>query len=224
MKCFVPLSLALALAAVPVLAQNPPAQPPTQPAQQQRPPQPPLGPNQWRIDPSHSAANFSVRHNVVTTVRGQLGRMTGTIEYDGKNLETVSADVSIDVKGINTQNQNRDDHLRTADFFDVENHPNMTFKSKRAEPGANGGFKLVGDLSIRGNLKEVVLDVEAPAPVINTGKDVRTGTTATTKISRKEFGVLWNRMIEAMPVVGDEVTITIDLQVIRPTLPGAATK
>ncbi|CAN5419018.1 YceI family protein [soil metagenome] len=218
------LPLVLALAAVPVLAHNPPAQPPAQAGQQQRPPQPPLGPSQWRIDSSHSAASFSVRHNVVSTVRGQLGRITGTIEYDGKNIDTVSADVTIDMKGINTQNENRDNHLRTPDFFDVENHPNMTFTSKRVEPGANGGFKLAGDLTIRGTSKEVVLDVEPPAPFVNTGKDVRTGTTATTKISRKEYGVLWNRMIETLPVVGDEVTITIDLQVIRPTPPGGGTE
>lgn len=224
MKRFAPLSLALALAAVPVLAQNPPAQPPAPAQQPQRPPQPPLGPNQWRIDPSHSAATFSVRHNVVSTVRGQLGRISGTIEYDGRNINSISANVAIDVKGINTQNQNRDDHLRTADFFDVENHPNMTFASKRVEPGANGAFKLVGDLTIRGNTREVVLDVEAPAEIIKTGRDVRTGTSATTKISRKEFGVLWNRMIETLPVVGDEISITIDLQVIRPEPPGTATK
>lgn len=223
MKRFAGVSLAFALVTVPVLAQNPPAQPPAQPAPQQRPAQPPLEPNQWRIDPGHSAANFSVRHNVVTTVRGQLGRISGTIAYDGKDVRTVNADVAIDVKGINTQNEKRDEHLRTDDFFDVENHPAMTFKSKRVEPGANGAFKLVGDLTIRGNTKEVVLDVEAPAPIVSTGRDVRTGTTATTKISRQEFGILWNRMIEALPVVGDEVTVTIDLELIRPSAPGTAT-
>jgi polyisoprenoid-binding protein YceI len=224
MTRFAGLSLVIALAAVPVLAQNPPAQPPAQAAQPQRPPQPPLGPTEWRIDPSHSAANFSVRHNVVSTVRGQLGRVMGTVHYDGKDVTSIRADVSIDVKGINTQNQNRDDHLRTNDFFDVENHPAMTFVSKRVEPGTNGGFKLVGDLTIRGNTKEVVLDTEAPAPIVRTARDVRTGTSATTKISRKEFGILWNRMIETLPVVGDEVTVTIDVQLIRPEPPSGGTE
>jgi polyisoprenoid-binding protein YceI len=219
MTRFAGLSLVLALAAVPLVAQNPPAQPPEPRAQPQRAPQPPLGPIEWRIDPNHSAANFSVRHNVVSTVRGQLGRITGTIQYDGRNINSISADVSIDVKGINTQNTGRDDHLRTADFFDVENHPDMTFTSRRVEPGANGGFKLVGDLTIRGTTKEVALDVEPPAEIVKTARDVRTGTSATTKISRKEFGVLWNRLIETLPVVGDEVSITIDLQVIRPEPP-----
>jgi polyisoprenoid-binding protein YceI len=224
MMRFAGLSLVLALAAAPLVAQNPPAQPPAQGARPQPAPQPPLGPIEWRIDPSHSAANFSVRHNVVSTVRGQLGRVSGTIQYDGRNISSITADVSIDVAGINTQNQNRDDHLRTNDFFDVEGHPNMTFKSKRVEPGTNGGFKLVGDLTIRGNMKEVVLDVDPPAAIVKTARDVRTGTSATTKISRKEFGILWNRMIETLPVVGDEVSITIDLQVIRPEPPAGGTE
>jgi polyisoprenoid-binding protein YceI len=225
MRRFAGLSLVVALAAVPVLAQNPPTPPAgqTTQAQPQRPPQPPLGPVEWRIDPSHSAANFSVRHNVVSTVRGQLGRVSGTVQYDGANVTSIRADVAIDVKGINTQNQNRDDHLRTNDFFDVENHPSMTFVSKRVEPGSNGGFKLVGDLTIRGNTKEVVLDAEAPAPIVKTARDVRTGTSATTKISRKEFGILWNRMIETLPVVGDEITITIDIQLVRPEPPASGT-
>ena len=222
---FVPFALVVTAATLAAQAQQPPAtqnppaaQPPA--AQQQRPPEPPLGPTQWRIDRSHSGANFSVRHNVVSTVRGQLGAITGTIDYDGKDIRTVKADVSIDMNGINTQNEGRDKHLRSADFFDVANHPNLTFKSKRAEPAGDGKFKLVGDLTIRGNTKEVVLDVDGPAPVMKSQRGIITGATATTKISRKEFGVLWNRMIEAMPVVSDEVIITIDLELTRPALPG----
>src|SRR5688572_16574815 len=112
---------------------QPPTAPPAQAQQPQRPPQPPLGPTQWRIDTGHSAANFSVRHNVVSTVRGQLGPITGVIEYDGKNISSVKADVSIDVTKLNTQNTNRDNHLRQDDFFNVEKFPAMTFKSKRVE-------------------------------------------------------------------------------------------
>lgn len=218
---FAALTLA---AAVPVLTQGTPPQtaPPVAPAtQQQRPPQPPLGPNQWRIDANHSAASFSVKHNVVSTVRGQLGRITGTLEYDGKDVSSVKADVAIDMQGISTQNQSRDNHLRSADFFDVANHPQLTFKSRRVEPGTAGRFKLVGDLTIRGNTKEVVLDVEGPSPVVKSQRGVLTGASATTRISRREFGVLWNNLIEAMPVVGDEVSITIDLELNRPALPGA---
>ena len=228
MKRFAGLSLALLIAAAPLLAQTspaaqaPPAAPPA--AQQQGPPQPPLGPNEWVIDGNHSAAGFSVRHNVVSTVRGQLGRRTGKVEYDGKDIRSVRADVSIDMNGISTQNESRDKHLRSADFFDVGNHPALTFKSRRVEPGTTGHFKLVGDLSIRGNTKEVVLDVEGPSQIMTTtgqsGPTVLTGAAATTKISRKEFGVLWNNLIEAMPVVGDEVTVTIDLELRRPSAPG----
>ena len=202
-------------------AQNPPqAAAPAQAAQPQRPQQPPLGPNQWRIDTGHSQASFSVRHNVVSTVRGQLGPITGTIEYDGKDVQSVKADVTIDVTRINTQNERRDTHLRTDDFFNVEKFPTMTFKSKRVEPLSDGKFRLVGDLTIRDKTHEVVLDVEGPSPVVKSQRGVLTGATATTRISRKEFGVLWNRMIEAMPVVSDEVQVTIDLELNRPALPG----
>ena len=189
--------------------------------QAQRPPQPPLGPNQWRIDTGHSAANFSVRHNVVSTVRGKLGPISGTIEYDGKDLNSVKADVTIDVTRINTQNEGRDNHLRRDDFFNTEQFPNMTFKSKRVESVSAGKFRLVGDLTIRDKTNEVVLDVEGPSPVMKSQRGVLTGATATTKISRKAFGVLWNNLIESMPVVGDEVTVTIDLELARPNLPGS---
>lgn len=212
----------LFVAAAAVEAQNPPqaGQAPAPQAQQQRPPQPPLGPTQWRIDRSHSQANFSVRHNVVSTVRGQLGAISGTIEYDGKDIRSVRADVAIDVTRINTQNEGRDKHLRSDDFFNTEQFPNMTFTSKRVEPVSEGRFRLVGDLTIRDKTSEVVLDVEGPSAIVKGPRGVLTGATATTKISRKAFGVLWNNMIEMMPVVGDEVTVTIDMELNRPALPG----
>ena len=201
-------------------AQNPPAaQTPASP-QQQRPQAPPLGPNQWQIDTGHSAATFSVRHNVVSTVRGSLGAISGTIEYDGKDVKSVKADVAVDVTRISTQNERRDNHLRSDDFFNAEKFPTMTFKSKRVEPGSDGKFKLVGDLTIRDKTNEVVLEVEGPSPIVKSQRGVLTGATATTKISRKAFGVLWNNLIESMPVVGDEVTVTIDLELRRPSLPG----
>jgi polyisoprenoid-binding protein YceI len=212
-----------------ISAQNPPATqtPPAQtpPAgQQQRPPQPPLAPNQWRIDGNHSAANFSVRHLMVSTVRGQLGRITGTLEYDGKDVRSIKADVSIDVNGISTQNEGRDKHLRSDDFFDVANHPNITFKSKRVEPAGDGKFKLIGDLTIRGTIKEVALDVDGPSPIVKGPRGLVTGASATTKIKRLEYGLKYNNMVEAGPVVGDEVTITIDIEAGRPTAPGTASQ
>ena len=230
MKRFAFVSGAFVIALVTVSLQARQQQPPATPAPQQQqagqrpagpcgPPQE-LGANHWRIDAGHSAAHFSVRHNVVSTVRGQLGPICGTIEYDGKDVSSVKADVTIDVSRISTQNASRDNHLRQDDFFNVEKWPTMTFKSKRVEGAADGRFKLVGDLTIRDKTNEVVLDVEGPSPVVKGPRGVLTGATATTKISRKTFGVLWNRMIEAMPVVSDEVTITIDLELNRPAMPG----
>jgi polyisoprenoid-binding protein YceI len=218
------LSAALVSASIAVFAQSPPAgqaQPPAQP-QQQRPQQPPLGPNQWRIDGNHSAAHFSVRHLMVSTVRGQLGRISGTIDYDGKDVTSIKANVEIDVNGISTQNENRDKHLRTPDFFDVPNHPTITFASKRVEPGPSGTFKLIGDLTIRGTTKEVVLDVEGPSPIGKGQRGFVTGATATTKVNRLEYGLKWNNMVEAGPVVSDQVTITIDIEAGRPAPPGSA--
>ncbi len=223
MKRFSTVFLAGVLASVSLLAQTqaPPAAPAAAQPQPQRPPLPPLGPAEWRIDGSHSAATFAVKHNVVSTVRGQLGRISGKIEWDGKDVKTINADVAIDVKGINTQNEGRDRDLRSANFFDVENHPNITFKSKRAEPQGQGRFKLIGDLTIKTTTKEVALDVEGPAPFMKSQRGVLTGATATTRINRHEFGITWNRMIESLPVVGDEVTVTIDLELTRPALPGS---
>ena len=212
-------SSALLAATVVVSAQAPAAPPPASGA---KPAQALLGPNHWRVDTSHSAANFSVRHLMVSTVRGRLGPMTGTIEYDGKDVRTVKADVVIDVNRIDTQNEKRDGHLRSPDFFDAANHPNITFKSTRVELGTAGAFKLIGDLTIRGTTKEVVLDVEAPSVIVKGMNGLVTGTTATTRIKRLEYGLKYNSMVEAGPVVGDEVTITIDLEIGRPSASGTA--
>jgi len=231
MKRFSAVFLAAAVVSVSLLAQTqpptqPPAQPPAQPGQpgQNRPQLPPLGPNEWRIDSGHSAAGFAVKHNVVSTVRGQLGRISGKIEWDGKDVKTIAADITIDVKAINSQSEGRDRDLRSPNFFDVENHPSMTFKSKRVEPQGAGRFKLIGDLTIKTTTKEVVLDVEGPSPFMKSQRGILTGATATTKINRHEFGITWNRMIESLPVVSDDVVVTIDLELTRPAMPGAPTQ
>jgi polyisoprenoid-binding protein YceI len=156
---------------------------------------------------------------MVTTVRGQLGPITGTVEYDGKDVTSARADVRIDVNGLTTQNAKRDGHLRSDDFFDAANHPAITFKSKRVEAGSAGAFKLIGDLTIRGTTREVALNVEGPTPPVKGMGAVRMGATATTKINRLEYGLKWNSMVEAGPVVSDEVAITIDLELTRPASP-----
>ena len=220
-RVLVPVILAALAAPAAISAQNPPQTAP--PAQAQRIEAPPLGPNEWRIDGNHSAAHFSVRHMMVSTVRGQLGRISGTIEYDGKDVRSIKADVFIDLKAISTQNSRRDNHLRSDDFFDVASHPTLTFKSKRVEPAADGRFKLIGDLTIRGNTKEVALEVDGPSPMVKTRRGgVVTGATASTKINRLEYGLKYNNIVEAGPVVGDEVTITIDIEANRAAPPGTA--
>ena len=201
---------AAAVLAIPVLAQTPAGQPaPRQPAAGQ----PAAGPNTWTVDTAHSSAGFSVKHMMVSTVRGTLGPIKGTIEYDGKSVESVKADISIDVGAINTGNANRDNDLKSANFFDVTKYPTVTFKSKRVEPGGQGRFKLIGDLTMHGVTKEVVLNVEGPSPAIKTQQGgQKIGASATTTINRKDFGLTYNNLIEAGPVVGDEVQITIDIE------------
>jgi polyisoprenoid-binding protein YceI len=139
-------------------------------------------------------------------------------------VRSIKADVSIDVNGINTQNEGRDKHLRSPDFFDVPNNPTITFVSKRVEPAGDAKFKVIGDLTIRGTTKEVVLDVDGPSPVVKGPRGLVTGASATTKIKRLEYGLKYNNMVEAGPVVGDEVTITIDIEAGRPTAPGTASQ
>jgi polyisoprenoid-binding protein YceI len=176
----------------------------------------PVGSNVWTIDSAHSAANFAVKHMMVSTVRGVLGPVTGTIVWDGKNVSTVTADVTIDVKGLSTGVVDRDNHLRTPDFFAADQYPTMTFKSKRVIPGAAGAFKLVGDLTIREVTKEVMLDVEAPAAAITSQGMQRTATTATTTINRFDYNLKWNSLIETGgAMVGAEVKVTLDLEVTK---------
>jgi polyisoprenoid-binding protein YceI len=173
-------------------------------------------PNAWTIDTGHSAANFGVRHMMVSTVRGVLGPVSGKVWYDGKNISSIKADVSIDVKGLSTGVAQRDAHLRTPDFFAADQFPIITFKSKRVVPGTAGAFKLIGDLTIRDVTKEVTLDVEAlPATVTAQGTQ-RTATSATTTINRFDYNLKWNSLIEAGgAVVGPDVKIQIDLEVVK---------
>jgi polyisoprenoid-binding protein YceI len=170
----------------------------------------------WNIDTAHTSAQFAVKHMMVSTVRGTLGPVKGTAEWDGKDIKTLKVDATIDVTGLSTQNERRDTHLKSADFFDAANHPTITLKSKRVEPAAAGHFKLVGDLTIRGNTHEVALDVEGPSPPMKQGNSYRTGASATGKIGRRQFGLQWNKLMETGgAVVGDDVQITIDTELTK---------
>lgn len=171
----------------------------------------------WTIDPGHSAAQFTVRHMVVSNVRGEFDGPTGTVTFDPADLRTLKVDASFATKSVNTRNADRDTDLRSDLFFDVAKFPKMTFKSKRAEPGAAGHLKLIGDLTIKGVTKEVSLEVEGPTTEI---KDIwgerRIGATASTTIDRREFGLVYNRMLEGGgAVVGDAITVTIDIEMTR---------
>ena len=170
----------------------------------------------WTIDAAHSAAHFAVRHMMVSTVRGDLGKITGTVNFDPAKPAAGSIDVTIDVNGIDTREPGRDKHLKSAEFFDVEKFPTMTFKSKAIEPAAGGGFKVTGDLTMKGVTKEVVLDVEPLRPAIKDQRgSARTGTAATTKLNRQDFGVSWSRTLDGGGVVvSDEVAVTIDVELV----------
>jgi polyisoprenoid-binding protein YceI len=172
----------------------------------------------WTIDQAHSAAHFAVRHMMVATVRGDMGKITGVVNFDPKQPAAGSIEASIDVAGIDTREPGRDTHLKSADFFDVANFPTITFKSKTIGAAAGGGYKVVGDLTIRGVTKEVVLDVEPLRPTIKDQRGAtRTGTAGTTKINRQDFGVKWSRMLDGGGVVvSDEVSITIDVELVMP--------
>ena len=181
-------SAALIAQAPPAGQTPPPAQPPAQ-QQQQRPPQPPLGANEWRIDGNHSAAHFSVRHLMVSTVRGQLGRISGTIEYDGKDVRSIRADVSIDVNGIDTQNEGRDKHLRSDDFLNVAKHPTATFESTSVKSTGEGTADITGNLTLNGVTKPVVI----AAKFIGEGDDpwggYRAGFEGSTTLTLKDFDI-----------------------------------
>ena len=171
----------------------------------------------YQIDPAHSSAQFSVRHMMISNVRGEFTKLSGAIVYDPEHPEQSNVDVTIDVSSISTREDQRDTHLKSGDFFDAEKFPTITFKSKEVVAQKNGDVKLTGDLTIRGVTREVVLDVEGPTPE---SKDpwgnLRIGASATTKINRKDFGLTWNSTLETGGLlVGDEVKITLDVEAIR---------
>jgi polyisoprenoid-binding protein YceI len=172
----------------------------------------------WDIDTSHAAANFKVRHLMLAHVRGQLGPVTGTVFIDEQDLARSRVDVTIDARGIDTREPKRDEHLRSADFFDVANHPNVTFRSTRVEApqGLAGDLRVTGDLTIHGVTRPVTLEVEAVAPAIkDPWGNARRGVSAHGRINRKDWGLKWNLAIEAGGVaVGDEVAIEIEAEIV----------
>ena len=170
----------------------------------------------YTIDPAHSTAGFKVRHLMVSNVRGEFSGVTGTVVFDAGAPENLRVEASIDAKTIHTRDEQRDAHLKSADFLDVEKFPAITFVSKKTT-GGDGEWKVTGDLTIHGVTKEVTLDVEGPAPEAkDPWGNVKTGASAATKISRKDFAMVFNMALETGGVmVGDEVYITLELELLR---------
>jgi len=170
----------------------------------------------WKIDPAHSLIEFAVRHLMITTVKGRFAVVEGAVQLDEADPSLVDVDVRIDAASIDTREAQRDAHLRSADFFDVESHPHITFTSKRPIAGRGSEFKLSGDLTIHGVTKEVVLDVTEEGRGKDPWGGERLGFSATTKIKRSEFGLTWNQALEAGGVlVGDDIRISLDLELVK---------
>jgi polyisoprenoid-binding protein YceI len=171
----------------------------------------------WNIDPDHSSVGFKVRHLMVSNVRGSFDKHTGVVDINDKDITKSKVQVTIDTASINTNVQKRDEHLRSADFFDVAKYPTMTFVSKKVAKDGKGKLKVTGDLTLHGITKEVVLNVEGPT---KESKDpwgnIRSGATASTKINRKDFGLVWNKALETGGVaVGEEVAINLEIEMIK---------
>ncbi len=176
------------------------------------------------IDGAHSTVGFKIRHLMVSWVNGKFGKFSGTFDYDAKNPAATVINASIDVESISTDNTDRDNHLRSPDFFDTAKFKTMEFKSKKATKAGKDGLKVTGDLTLHGVTKEVVLDVTGlTAPVKDPWGQTKIGASATTKINRKDFGLVWGKVLETGgAVVGDEVQISLDIEGTQKAAPAAA--
>jgi polyisoprenoid-binding protein YceI len=171
----------------------------------------------WRIDPLHSSAQFSVRHMMISTVRGQFGGVKGAVTYDPRSPSTASVNATIDCTTVNTGEPKRDADLKSPEFFDVARYPVMKFKSDGVTVPGPGKLKVSGDLTINAITRRVILEIDGPTdPIRDTQGREKVGLNAMTKISRKEFGILYNPVMETGGVaVSDEVTITLDIELIK---------
>jgi len=171
----------------------------------------------WQIDPQHSSAQFAVRHLGLSTVRGAFSKLSGAVLLDDQDITKSSVEVTIDVDTVDTREPDRDKDLRSERFFDVAHFPTMTFKSKKVEQVAPAKLRVTGDLTIHGTTKEVVLDVDGPTtPMKDPRGNQHIGFSATTKINRQDYGVKWNAKLDnGGVVVGDDVNITIDAELIQ---------
>jgi polyisoprenoid-binding protein YceI len=162
----------------------------------------------WQIDPAHSAAQFAVKHLMISTVRGAFTSVKGSVQLDDKDITKSSVEVTIDVNSVDTRQPDRDKDLRSDHFFDADHFPTITFKSTKVEEVSPGKLKVTGNLTIRGTTKEVVLDVDGPtAPVKDPWGNQRVGVSASSKVIRQDFGITYGP-----GMIGDEISITIDAE------------
>ena len=170
----------------------------------------------WTIDPAHTSVNFAAKHMMVTTVRGHLGPISGAIELDENDFTNSEIEVVIDVANLHSRDERRDTHLKSGDFFDVENFPSATFKSTRIERTGEDSYKVTGDLTVRDVTREVVLDTQFEGFTSNPWGQKLVAFTATTKLNRKDFGLNWNVALEAGGVlVGENIKLDIDVEAIK---------
>jgi polyisoprenoid-binding protein YceI len=171
----------------------------------------------WNVDPAHSVAEFKVKHMMISNVKGQFAKISGVLTFDETDLTKSHIEASIEAASINTREEQRDAHLKSADFFHVEQHPTLSFKSTRITQKGDGELSVAGDLTIRGVTRPVVFAVEGPTPPAkDPWGNTRIGLSATTKINRKDYGLTWNAALETGGIlVGDEVTITLDVQFVK---------
>lgn len=175
---------------------------------------PALAGNIWEIDSQHSTAAFSIKHMMVSNVHGQIGGVKGTVEYDGKNINTIKVDAELNPDTINTNEPDRDKHLKSPDFFDTTKFPKINFKSKKSIASGKGTFTLIGDLTMHGVTKEVKLNVVGPTPAIkDKNGTAKIGATASTVINRKDFGITYNKALDNGGLaLGETVPLTIELE------------
>jgi len=171
----------------------------------------------WRIDTNHSAAHFSVRHLMISTVRGDFSGISGTVQYDAKHTAQASVEATIDCRTLNTGVAKRDEQMKGPDFFDTKKYPNMVFKSKRVQTTGKDKLKVTGDLTINSTTRQVVLEVDGPSPQVKDAQGrMKIGLNATARINRKDFGIVWNEVLDNGGVaVADQVVITLDIELIR---------
>ena len=171
----------------------------------------------WNIDPVHSVAEFKVKHMMISNVKGQFPKVKGSLTLDESDLTNSRVEASIEAASIETRDPQRDAHLKSADFFDVEQFPTLSFKSTGISLVRDGELAVEGNLTIRGVTRKVVFSVEGPTPPAkDPWGNTRVAVSATTKINRKDFGLTWNAALETGGIlVGDEVTITLDVQFVK---------